>query len=81
VVIEGSGADAKTLKNGLWRAERGGKEADGNRGQHGTFSEMEHARVLPDEDDDGIAMFLFSVRAGQYSVQNPGAAVRDGTAA
>jgi hypothetical protein len=42
------------LKNGLWRARRGGWAADGNVGQDGKFGEMENAIDWADKDDNFV---------------------------
>ena len=46
------------MKNGLWSAKRGGKDADGDMSQDSEFSEKENPVVLSDENDDFVAVVL-----------------------
>src|SRR6266851_1826084 len=76
VLIEGLGADPKTVKKGLWRAERGGKDTEREMSQHRKFSEMENAIVWSDEDDDFVPIFLleaFAPTGNAFPIQEGGA--------
>jgi hypothetical protein len=46
------------LKNGLWRAESGGKATERQMGQDGKFGEMENPIGLAEKNDDLVAIFL-----------------------